>query len=369
MFSAHQLLIRASTAKYLEILLSVCLYSIRSEYHESLDTTSADIEGNFVVQATSAEVLTKISYLLLEIATDSGKGFSTYINDLLYRSKIQRISLHCLLSTVYAVTGDYRESNETGVYSMVDCPNLTETTPRHSFHRSQLDLQKNLLKLIESIIYLEFCIGTENVATAHTNDKKNRHRDKNNGTTLNVHPFEYVPYQPIVSQPMFISATLTALREKEWTHLHDNWIKLLISCLPKFSNVMVKLIVPVVAQICENLKTITDLYKNSCSKKRSECNIELPPDYALVLLNGLTSFCHYCLINTTTSASIVSTANRSKLKIDADDSSASLFSNLVNAFSTSQEPPLKIPVSEESKCNLTMSLCSLISVLSTIKSW
>ena len=125
--TAHQLLIRASTAKYLEILLSVCLYFIRSDYQKSVRASPADLEGNFAVQQASAKVLTQIAYLLLEIARDSGRGFAVYVNDLLSRSKIQRIALHCLLSTVYAVTGDYRESNEVGYYSMVEYPNLLDT--------------------------------------------------------------------------------------------------------------------------------------------------------------------------------------------------------------------------------------------------
>lgn len=79
------------------------------------------------MQQASAKVLTQIAYLLLEIARDSGRGFAVYVNDLLSRSKIQRIALHCLLSTVYAVTGDYRESNEVGYYSMVEYPNLLDT--------------------------------------------------------------------------------------------------------------------------------------------------------------------------------------------------------------------------------------------------
>ena len=147
-FSAHQLLIRASTAKYLEILLSVCLYFIRSDYQESVRASPSDVEGNFAVQQASAKVLTRIAYLLLEIARDSGRGFSVYVNDLLSRSKIQRIALHCLLSTVYAVTGDYRESTELGYYSMVDYPNLLQTgvPPSTSYgvgrgKRTSIDLQ------------------------------------------------------------------------------------------------------------------------------------------------------------------------------------------------------------------------------------
>lgn len=340
-------MIRASTAKYLEILLSVCLYFIRSEYHERLDVSASEYEGNFAVRNTSAEALTLVCHLLLEIASDSGKGFSSYINDLLSRSKIQRISLHCLLSTVYAVTGDYRESSETGYYSMVECSNLTETTPRNSSTRSQLDLQRGLLRLIEGLIHLEHCIGTENVVTAHTNEKKNK-RDKNGSNSSTVYPFEYVQYKPILSQPMFISATLTVLREKQWMHLHDNWIKLLISCLPKFSDDMSKVIVPVVAQACVNLKNVTRIFKESYTSRESNCHFEMPPDYMLVLLTGLTSFCHYCLIGTSTSASMASNSRPGGgMKMVVDDTSSSLLSNIVHAFSASPTPSSKPGTQEE----------------------
>lgn len=363
---AHQLMIRASTAKYLEILLSVCLYFIRSEYHERLDVSASEYEGNFAVRNTSAEALTLVCHLLLEIASDSGKGFSSYINDLLSRSKIQRISLHCLLSTVYAVTGDYRESSETGYYSMVECSNLTETTPRNSSTRSQLDLQRGLLRLIEGLIHLEHCIGTENVVTAHTNEKKNK-RDKNGSNSSTVYPFEYVQYKPILSQPMFISATLTVLREKQWMHLHDNWIKLLISCLPKFSDDMSKVIVPVVAQACVNLKNVTRIFKESYTSRESNCHFEMPPDYMLVLLTGLTSFCHYCLIGTSTSASMASNSRPGGgMKMVVDDTSSSLLSNIVHAFSASPTPSSKPGTQEEGAKSFAETRDGLLGILPSI---
>ena len=277
-FSAHQLLIRASTAKYLEILLSVCLYFIRSDYQKCVQASPADLEGNFAVQQASAKVLTQISYLLLEIAQDSGRGFSVYVNDLLSRSKIQRIALHCLLSTVYAVTGDYRESRELGYYSMVENPNLLETINACDSggngrgERSPIDLQVSLLKFIESLVYLESCIGTENPAGGVNGGSKSEGKPPgskykshhHHGSNINkTPPFEYVAFKPIVSQPMFVSAALTVLREKRWTHMHASWIKLLVSCLPKFNRDMSKVIVPVVYQLCANLKSVTKIYRES----------------------------------------------------------------------------------------------------------
>ena len=143
----------------------------------------------------------------------------------------------------------------------------------------------SLLKFIESLVYLESCIGTENPAgsvNGSTNNNNSsgdgKHRSSSNGKqkSSNHHhrrssnidktpPFEYVAFKPIVSQPMFVSATLTVLREKRWTHMHASWIKLLVSCLPKFSSDMSKIIVPVVYQLCANLKSVTKIYRESCS--------------------------------------------------------------------------------------------------------
>lgn len=149
------------------------------------------------------------------------------------------------------------------------------------------------MKFIESLVYLESCIGTENPAGSvngsTTNNSNNsnssgdgKHRSNNGNSkqksSHNNHhhrrsssnidktpPFEYVAFKPIVSQPMFVSATLTVLREKRWTHMHASWIKLLVSCLPKFSSDMSKIIVPVVYQLCANLKSVTKIYRESCN--------------------------------------------------------------------------------------------------------
>lgn len=318
------------------------MYYIRSEYHDSLDSgdVSNDINGNFAVQAASAQVLTQISYLLLEIASDSGKSFSSYINDLLSRSKIQRISLHCLLSTVYSVSSDYRESSDTGYYSMVECPNLSAFTSRSTANRSSLDLQLSLLKFIESLIFLESCIGTENVTSAHPSNKKSKHRDRNTTTTTNVSAYEYVQYKPIVSQPMFISAILSVLNEKRWMHLHNDWIKLVITCLPKFSDDMPMTVVPVVNQICTNLKTLTKLFRDSQDGKCIDSQVELLPDYMLIMLDGLTSFCHYCLIGTSTDASLGTGGTRQNSKLKGEETGTSLFTNIVHAFSSNPMVPL-----------------------------
>jgi hypothetical protein len=53
------------------------------------------------VQLASAELLMLICSELIYIVRDSGKGFACYIADLLSRCKLQKVVLHCVLSSVY----------------------------------------------------------------------------------------------------------------------------------------------------------------------------------------------------------------------------------------------------------------------------
>ena len=72
----------------------------------------------------------------------------------------------------------------------------------------------------------------------------------------------------------------------------------------------------------------------------------------LVLLNGLISFCHYCLISTTTGGTLSSTAGRvsSKHHKNSVDETSSLFLNLVQVFSGgATTTPAKVTTSEEGK--------------------
>jgi hypothetical protein len=55
------------------------------------------------VQLASAELLMLICSELVYIVRDSGKGFACYIVDLMSRCKVQKVVLHCVLSSVYSM--------------------------------------------------------------------------------------------------------------------------------------------------------------------------------------------------------------------------------------------------------------------------
>ena len=91
------------TSMYVEVLISVCLYFIRSYFPNLMMSklSDAELNGNKEVQILSCEILTLLLSELVNLAKDSGRGFSTYIGDLLHRSKVQKALLHCLLASVY----------------------------------------------------------------------------------------------------------------------------------------------------------------------------------------------------------------------------------------------------------------------------
>lgn len=64
------------------------------------------------MQLASAELLTLIFSELIPIVRDSGKGFSCYIVDLLAKCKVQKVALHCLVSSVMNMKNAHKENEE-----------------------------------------------------------------------------------------------------------------------------------------------------------------------------------------------------------------------------------------------------------------
>ena len=102
------------SSMYLEVLIIVCLYFVRSYYPNlgQMRLTQEEISGNRQVQLASAELLTLIFSELIAIVRDSGKGFSCYIVDLLTKCKVQKIALHCLVSSVLNMKNAQNENED-----------------------------------------------------------------------------------------------------------------------------------------------------------------------------------------------------------------------------------------------------------------
>lgn len=87
---------------FLDVLISICLNFARS-FYPSLDDpnlTAEEMRNNLKIQLASLEVLDIIIRNLLTLVKENSKGFSSYIADMLVKCKLQKILLHCLLTSV-----------------------------------------------------------------------------------------------------------------------------------------------------------------------------------------------------------------------------------------------------------------------------
>ena len=78
---------------YLEILLQLLLYHIRSFYSNLgvSSLTRQEITLNRQVQLSCVQLLTLLLKELLPLVKDTGKGFGSYILDLLTRCRVQKV--------------------------------------------------------------------------------------------------------------------------------------------------------------------------------------------------------------------------------------------------------------------------------------
>ena len=262
-FPGQQLLIKASTAKYMEIVLSICLYFIRSEYHPSINATESDLEDNFRVRVWSLHVMTKVLSVLLDLVAEGDVAFSNFVSDLFDRCKVQRIALHCLLSSVYNLSTEEQEIRGKSCYVDQRCLVSEKYAVDHD-RRSEM--QRRCLQFIKKLVYLEERIGYGRMGNDEKRVKKIS-RDKRSKSQQKGSQFEFIIGLPIVSQPMFLCVLLSALREEAWNGNHDNWIKTVMEILPKSGSSLPKIVIPVVDQIFITMKNTTILFFQAISGK------------------------------------------------------------------------------------------------------
>ncbi len=249
------------TSMYLEILISVCLYFIRSYYPNLMMSklTDHELNGNKEVQILSSEILTLLLSELVNVAKDSGRGFSTYISDLMSRCKVQKALLHCLLASVF----NARQKPPGHDESM----NITEAII--SFNEENMDANTNetfqvkLLKLVLVLILLE-----DQIKKARGDSDSNLllppEWDK---PKLNFQPslafVRYAHSRPVVYQGMLLSAVLSALKQQHLCHMHRHWVTMVTSALPYMGRALSHVVVTVVNQMCRNIELLAHLYEQS----------------------------------------------------------------------------------------------------------
>lgn len=335
----------------LEILLSVCLYFIRSFYPNlaQMRLTEEEISGNREVQLVSVELLTLLLSELLPIVKDSGRGFSSYIYDLLSRCRVQKALLHGLLSNVYAAGNLGSNSSpapESGpstsfTEAILD---FNEVPRRHGGSRQDSvsdyseAFQISLLRLLLVLIILEDEVtnqkGESEIGKTSENGEHSRTSLGTQGSTV-----RYQQGLAIPSQPMFLTAILCAIKQQKMRHLHHHWLALVASALPFLGRALSQVVITIINQLCQNLEALVTHYRLKPEEAlRENLSVSAPVDYVMTLLDGMTTLCHYCvldspnLFSTVLTQTPVSTIHHPYM---AGSNAGQIITNLINVFTPS----------------------------------
>ncbi|XP_074253856.1 protein DOP1A isoform X2 [Saimiri boliviensis] len=292
------------SSMYIEILISLCLYYVRSHYPTHVKVTPQDLIGNRNMQMMSIEILTLLFTELAKVIESSAKGFPSFISDMLSKCKVQKVILHCLLSSIFSAQKWHSE--KIAGKNMVAVEEGFSEDSLINFSEDEFDngstLQSQLLKVLQRLIVLEHRVMTipeENETGFDFVVSDLEHISPHQPMTS----LQYLHAQPITCQGMFLCAVIRALHQHCACKMHPQWIGLITSTLPYMGKVLQRVVVSVTLQLCRNLDNLIQQYKYETGLSDSRplwmASI-IPPDMILTLLEGITAIIHYCLLDPTT---------------------------------------------------------------------
>ncbi|NWV11479.1 DOP1 protein, partial [Ptilonorhynchus violaceus] len=292
------------SSMYIEILISLCLYYMRSHYPTHVKVTSQDLIGNRNMQMMSIEILTLLFAELAKVIESSAKGFPSFISDMLSKCKVQKVILHCLLSSIFSAQKWHSE--KTAGKNIVAVEEGFSEDSLINFSEDEFDngstLQSQLLKVLQRLIVLEHRVMTvpeENETGFDFVITDLEHI----GPQQPMTSLQYLHSQPITCQGMFLCAVIRALHQHCACKMHPQWIGLITSTLPYMGKVLQRVVVSVTLQLCRNLDNLIQQYKyeTGLSDNRPLWMASVtPPDMVLTLLEGITTIIHYCLLDPST---------------------------------------------------------------------
>ncbi|KAF4794723.1 hypothetical protein TURU_100145 [Turdus rufiventris] len=292
------------SSMYIEILISLCLYYMRSHYPTHVKVTSQDLIGNRNMQMMNIEILTLLFAELAKVIESSAKGFPSFISDMLSKCKVQKVILHCLLSSIFSAQKWHSE--KTAGKNIVAVEEGFSEDSLINFSEDEFDngstLQSQLLKVLQRLIVLEHRVMTvpeenETVFDFAITDLEHI------GPQQPMTSLQYLHSQPITCQGMFLCAVIRALHQHCACKMHPQWIGLITSTLPYMGKVLQRVVVSVTLQLCRNLDNLIQQYKyeTGLSDNRPLWMASVtPPDMVLTLLEGITTIIHYCLLDPST---------------------------------------------------------------------
>ncbi|KAI4805249.1 hypothetical protein KUCAC02_009875 [Chaenocephalus aceratus] len=301
-------------SQLIELLVSLCLRFLRSQYPSYLSLGPLDLQGNREVQVKSVGVLTRMVNQLGCIAQgQEGNGASMEpIRRLLSECKVQQYALLTLSASMYAGQRGTDKGPPKGVELLEEQGGLSEESLVNlgaGGGQEQYPLQMELLKLLQALIVLEYHV----CGAASASGQPAEPRESPTATTplarewqtavlfqQSIKAAQYVQSHPITAQGMFVSAAARALQPQYGYSMHPHWVSLLCSSLPYLGRSLGIIVAPLISQICRNLDELVKLYEHDGGKTNPSLSgrrENISPDYPLTLLEGLTTITHYCLLD------------------------------------------------------------------------
>ena len=345
---------------YIEVLITLCLYYARSYFQLNEDIQHSDSEddgkesykkrahekpsiddllANCKIQLASIEMLTLIFSELISIVKEMGKGLASYVADLMVKCKVQKVILHCVLTSVHYFTMKITTTLSEKVLKFND-------PGEDKIHLEAIQVQ--LLKLLDAVIKLEHetivqkgdeggnresIPGSSTRLSSSLTSIISQSPTRPNPITSTSGSIKYIANLTISQQPMFLTAILNALQSETLKHLHKNWTELVTSSLNCFSpDGLSNIVVSVMHQLCENIDKITKL---------GPLSNQVPPDYCLSQLEALTVICHFCLLDNNQQVSLSHLFNPTNTSSSTQSSySGQIYNNILNFFLSSSPLPI-----------------------------
>ncbi|XP_037079103.1 LOW QUALITY PROTEIN: protein dopey-1-like [Pollicipes pollicipes] len=328
----------------LEVVMSQCVQFVRSYYPnlEASAVSTEQLQANRQVQIVSAEILTSMFSELVTVVRSSGRGFATYLADLLQRCKVQKTLLNCLLSTVHSLragpraettlTEDIMDFNEVWPPAPTEGAEAGRQAASLSFTET---LQIQLIRLVLALLILE-----DQTDQMKTDVEAAAQPAGRVASPPASEAAKFYPGHPISAQPMLLNAITGALKQDHTRHLHHHWLSLVTSSLPFIRRPLPHIVTSVVTQVVQNVEQLAALYESEDRLTTGAC---VPPDHMVYLVESLTVICHFCMIDSSQQAtsSVQSAAAADALHTySAGTSAPQVLSNLLHVFTTAA--PLKL---------------------------
>lgn len=250
------------SSMYIEILISLCLYYMRSHYPTHVKVSPQDLIGNRNMQMMSIEILILLFAELAKVVESSAKGFPSFISDMLSKCKVQKVVLHCLLSSIFSAQKWHSE--KVAGKNIVAIEEGFSEDSLINFSEDEVDngstLQSQLLKVLQRLIVLEHRVMTvpeENEAGFEFVITDLDHMNPQQPMAS----LQYLHSQPITSQGMFLCAVIRALHQHCACKMHPQWIGLITASLPYMGKVLQRVVVSVTLQLCRNLDNLIQQYR------------------------------------------------------------------------------------------------------------